>query len=201
MEWSKVIHQLFQKAEPYLNTRGDKRHAEISHQYALYLMQHEGGNPKIIEPAVILHDVGWSCLNAQELAMAYGVRAAGKKAERLNRIHEVQGAAIAQNILASIGFDSWLIDKILEIVKRHDSGKKAYSLEEKVARDADKLWRFSEVGFWAEKKRQGLTAKELYDHLAEHYQSWFFTPTALTLSDEALKQRLKEIETLNDKME
>ena len=47
---------------------------------------------------------------------------------------------------------------------------------------------------------QGLAAKELYDHLAEHYQSWFFTPTALTLSDEALKQRLKEIEALNDKM-
>ena len=198
VEWSKLIHQLFQRAEPYLNARGDKRHAEISHKYSLYLMKHEGGNQKIIEPAVILHDVGWSCLKPQELTVAYGVRVAGKEADRLNRIHEVKGAAIAQNILAAMGFDSSLIDKITAIIKRHDSGINAYSLEEKVARDADKLWRFSKIGYWTEKKRQGLATKELYDHLAEHYRSWFFTRTALMLSHAALKERLKEIETLND---
>lgn len=199
VEWSKIIHQLFQRAAPYLNARGDKLHAEISHKYALYLMKHEGGKQKIIEPAVILHDVGWSCLKPQELTLAYGVRAAGKEADLLNRIHEVQGAAIAQNILAALGFESSLIDKILEIIKRHDSGIGANNLEEKVTRDADKLWRFSKVGFWTEKNRQGLATKELYDHLAEHYSSWFFTRTALRLSHAALNERLKEIETLSDK--
>jgi HD superfamily phosphodiesterase len=199
MGWSKIIHQLFQKAGPYLNVRGDKRHAAISHRYSLYLMKHEGGNHKVIEPAVILHDVGWFCIKPQELTEAYGVRAKGKEADRLNRIHEVEGAAIAQNILAEMGFETSLIDEITAIIKRHDSGINAYSLEEKVTRDADKMWRFSKIGFWTEKKRQGLDAKELYDHLAKHYRSWFFTLTALKKSQAALFERLEEMKSLNDK--
>lgn len=163
-------------------------------------MKHEGGNPKIIEPAVILHDVGWFCLKPQELTVAYGVRAEGKEADRLNRIHEVQGAAIAQSILAEMEFVSSLIGKITAIIKRHDSGINAYSLEEKVTRDADKLWRFSKVGFWAEKKRQGLDSKELYDHLAEHRESWIFTPTAAKLAQKGLERRLREIEIQNRKL-
>jgi HD superfamily phosphodiesterase len=199
MEWPKIIHQLFQKAGPYLGVRGDKRHAAISHKYSRYLMKHEGGNHKVIEPAVILHDVGWFCLKPQELIVAYGVRANGRQADRLNRIHEVQGAVIAQNILAEMGFETPLIDEIAAIIKRHDSGINAFSLEEKVTRDADKMWRFSRVGFWTEKKRQGLDAKELYDHLAKHILSWFFTPTALKKSQAALLRRLAEMEALNDK--
>ena len=201
VKWSKIIHQLFQKAGPYLNVRGDKRHAAISHRYSLYLMKHEGGNHKVIEPAVILHDVGWFCLKPQELTVAYGVRAKGKEADRLNRIHEIRGAAIAQNILAEMGFESSLVNEITAIIKRHDSGINAYTLEEKVTRDADKMWRFSKIGFWTEKKRQALYAKELYDHLAKHHRSWFFTPTALQKSQAALQERLEEIETLKDKIE
>ena len=199
VEWSKIIHQLFQKAEPYLNVRGDKRHAAISHRYSLYLMKHEGGNHKVIEPAVILHDVGWFCLKPQELTAAYGVRANGREADRLNRIHEVQGAVIAQNILVEMGFETSLIDEIAAIIKRHDSGINAYSLEEKVTRDADKMWRFSKIGFWTEIKRQGLDAKELYDHLAKHIQSWFFTPAALKKSQATLLERFAEMEEINDK--
>jgi HD superfamily phosphohydrolase YqeK len=199
MEWPKIIRQLFQRAEPYLNARGDTRHAAISHRYSLYLMKHEGGDHKIIEPAVILHDVGWSCLNPQELSIAYGVHAKGEEANRLNRIHETEGAAIARNILAGMGFDDDLIKKISVIINRHDSGKSAYSMEEKVVRDADKLWRYSKIGFWTEIERQRLTLDELYHHLARHHRSWFFTPTALMLSQEKLSQRFKEIEARKNK--
>lgn len=201
MEWSEIIHQLFQMAEPYLRARGDKLHAEVSHQYALKLIKHEGGNHKIIEPAVILHDVGWSCLEPHELDLAYGVHAEGKEAVRLNRIHELQGATIAQNILANVELDPLLIEKIIAIIKRHDSGNIANSLEEKLVRDADKLWRYSKIGFWTEKKRQGLNANELYNHLAKYCRSWFFTPTALMRSQKELTQRLKEIEDQTNKIQ
>jgi HD superfamily phosphodiesterase len=199
MEWPKIIHQLFQRAEPYLKARGDKRHTAISHRYSKYLMKHEGGDHKIIEPAVILHDVGWSCLKPQELSAAYGVRAKGEEANRLNRIHETEGAAIAQNILAELGFDDDLIQKISVIISRHDSGISAYSMEEKVVRDADKLWRYSKIGFRTEIERQRLTLDELYHHLARHLRSWFFTTTALMLSQEKLSQRFKEIEAGKNK--
>jgi hypothetical protein len=34
------------------------------------------------------------------------------------------------------------------LIERQDSGERAGSLEEKILKDADKLWRFSPIGFW-----------------------------------------------------
>ena len=98
-----------------------------------------------------------------------------------------------------VELDLFLIEKIVAIIKRHDSGNIANSLEEKLVRDADKLWRYSKIGFWIEKKRQGLNANELYNHLAKYDRSWFFTPTALMQSQKELTQRLKEIEDQTNK--
>ena len=193
MEWSQIITQLFRMAEPYLAVRGDVPHAQVSHTYAKNLIEHEGGNKKIIEPAIILHDVGWSCLEPQQIAAAFGVRVSGKEAARLNRIHELEGAAIARQILESVRFDPDLIDKIGVIIQRHDSGTKADSLEEKIVKDSDKLWRLSKTGFWNEKERQGLDPKEFYIYLTERYKSWLYTQTALRRAEEELKARLKEI--------
>jgi hypothetical protein len=142
MEWSKIIQRLFQLAEPYLAARGDKPHVEVAHAYALSLMEHEGGNNQITEPAIILHDVGWSCLEPKQLAAAYGMGLEGKSSNKLNRIHEKEGAAIARQILELTGFNTPLIDKIIQIIERHDSGRDAHSIEEKIVKDADKLWRY-----------------------------------------------------------
>jgi HD superfamily phosphodiesterase len=198
--WSKIIDRLFQLVESYLAARGDKPHVEVSHTYALSLMEHEGGNHQIIEPAIILHDVGWSCLQPEQLAAAYGMGLEGKSSNRLNRIHEKEGAAIARQILESTGFDTPLIDKITRIIKRHDSGRKAHRIEEKIVKDADKLWRYSKIGFWYEIKRQALDPNAYYGYLAARRQSYFFTQAALKLAEEGLTRRLKEIETLNHKM-
>ena len=194
LEWPQLIDRLFQAAEPYLATRGDMRHAKVSHKYALVLMKHEGGNRKIVEPAVILHDVGWSCLKPQEILVAYGVRPEGEEADRLNRIHEREGAVIARKILKDLDYDPVLIDKITSIIMRHDSGSDTDSLEEKLVKDADKLWRFSETGFWKKIERQRVSLDEYYQHLAERYKDWFFTSTALILAREELEKRAEEVD-------
>jgi hypothetical protein len=194
-DWSRFIKDLFQIAAPYLNARGDVIHSRVSHGYALILMQHEGGDKKIVEPAIILHDVGWSTLNPQQIEAAYGVRAEGDEAERLNRKHELEGASIARQTLQALDYDQGLIDKIALIIQRHDSGSQADCLEEALVKDADKLWRFSETGFWDEIKRQGLGRRELHQYLSERYQGWFYTPSALSLAEEELEERAKEIAT------
>jgi len=74
LQWSQFIERLFETAAPYLQVRGDWAHTRISHGYALTLLQHEGGNRHIVEPAVILHDVGWSALEPKDIyacLMAY----------------------------------------------------------------------------------------------------------------------------------
>lgn len=192
-EWSRFISNLFHKAEPYLAAREDVPHVQVSHQYSLILMKKEGGNEKIVEPAVILHDVGWSTLKPDQIKAAYGVRPQGKETERLNRIHESEGAAIARSILKTLKYEPHLINKIVFIIRRHDSGNRVESLEEGLVKDADKLWRFSKIGFWKETERQNLSPIELHRYLSAHYQSWFFTRTALGLAAQELKKRNREV--------
>ena len=107
----------------------------------------------------------------------------------------MEGASIARQILQDLDYDQGLIDNISLIIQRHDSGSQVDCLEEALVKDADKLWRFSETGFWDEKKRQGLGRRELHQYLHERYKSWFFTQTALRLAGEELEERAKEIAT------
>lgn len=193
MEWSEFTKELFRLAEPYLAVRNDLPHAQISHHYSLRLLSKEGGNRRIVEPAVILHDVGWSKLTPQQIKIAFGVRAGGEEADRLNRIHEVDGAVIAGRMLQGLDYDPILIKQITLMIGRHDSGNDPESLEEKILKDSDKLWRFSGIGFWNEIERQGLDSLELYRFLEERRPVWFFLPTALSLAKEELKLRTREM--------
>jgi HD superfamily phosphodiesterase len=196
MKWELFIERLFQEAQSYLAVRGDMLHAQVAHQYALILMRHEGGDRKIVEPAVILHDVGWSSLEPSQIKVAYGVKARSQEAKRLNRIHESDGASIAKQILSSLDYAPPLIEEIASIISKHDSGLEAGSLEEALVKDSDKLWRTSEIGFRMEIERQGLEAKDYYDFLQAHYRGWLFTPSALVLAGKELEKRGKEIDVL-----
>jgi len=193
MDRDEFIRTLFQLAEPYLKVRGDLPHARVSHQYALRLLEQEGGEPGIVEPAVILHDLGWSRLEPEQIKIAFGVRSGGEEAERLNRIHELEGADIARRILESLKVNPDWVDRITFLIGRHDSGNQTDSLEEKLLKDADKLWRFSPVGFWKEIERQGLEGDELYRFLSAKYRGWFYTQTAVKMAEEELRGRGKEI--------
>jgi HD superfamily phosphodiesterase len=158
------------------------------------LMEKEGGDRRIVEPAIILHDVGWSRLDPEEIEGAFGVRAAGEKATRINRVHELGGAVIARELLEELAYDPSLIDQIIPIVERHDSGREPKSLEEKLVKDADKLWRFSQVGYRNEMERQKLTPLERYQFLVKNLPSWFFTETARELAERELGKRAQEFE-------
>ena len=96
-------------------------------------------------------------------------------------------------LLQGLAYDPIFITQIALMIGRHDSGDAPESLEEKILKDSDKLWRFSGFGFWNEIERQGLDSLELYRFLEERRPAWFFLPTALFLAEEELKLRAREI--------
>lgn len=192
MNWQQFIRELFGLAEPYLKARDDFHHTRVAHQYAVYLLEKEAGEKKIVEPAVILHDVGWSQLKPEEIKVAFGVHAKGEKAKRLNRIHEVEGARIAREILTKLNYDRSPIDKIARIIERHDSGENPQTIEEKLVKDSDRLWRLSKIGYYHEMERQNLTHEVRYHFLTQKMGKWFFTKTAKELAVTELKERVKE---------
>jgi CRISPR/Cas system-associated endonuclease Cas3-HD len=192
VKWEGFIKALFEMAEPYLTTRGDLLHTQVAHEYALLLIKEEGGDRRIVEPAIILHDVGWSRLDPKEIKGSFGIHAAGETAARINRVHELGGAVIARELLEELEYAPSLIDQIIPIVERHDSGREPKSLEEKLVKDADKLWRFSQVGYRNEMERQKLTPLERYHFLVKNLPYWFFTKTAREIAGKNLKKRVLE---------
>jgi HD superfamily phosphohydrolase YqeK len=195
LTWEEFIPRLFGEADPYLEVRGDRLHTRIAHRLSLDLMKKKGGDREIVEPAIILHDVGWSRVDRNEIANAFGVMAEGKATAReMNRIHEIEGAAIARQLLESFDYDEQLTLHIVQIIERHDSSMRAESLEERLVKDADKLWRYSEQGFWKEIERQAVDPRFFYQRLAKRRKEWFLTQTAFQMAGEELKFRFLELE-------
>jgi len=193
MKYNRFIQELYQLAEPYLNRRKDFIHTQVAHGYALLLLEKESGDRKIVEPAIILHDIGWSALKPEDIEAAYGARATGAKARALNRTHEVRGAKIATEILSELGCDAITTGRIVKIIERHDSGKNPDTTEEKLVKDADKLWRFSKIGYPYELQRQATTHVVRYTFLSKNINDWFFTKTAKALAKKELEERVKEL--------
>jgi hypothetical protein len=180
-QWLRIM----ELASPYLTARWgwNLRHVEISLQFARMLMAAEGGRPEVVIPAVILHDVGWSCVPGDLQAEAFGPRA---RNPRLNRLHEVEGVRLAREILIGSGYPEQWRAEILAIVDNHDSGPAARSLNDALVKDADKLWRFSLDGFTRSTPRFQLEPEANWQRLHDSVDKWMLTVTGKRLAREQL---------------
>ena len=184
-----VFEQIYQLARPYLNTRRNDVHIEISLRLAYELLNAEGGDESIVIPAIILHDVGWKKIPEDLHLKAFGPKAT---APEINRTHEEQGVVIAADILAKVQYDKEKISEILDIIDGHDSRKNALSLNDQIVKDADKLWRYNQKGFEIDNQRFEETLEDGLKRLRKYLKRWFFTQTAFRIAKEELQKREKE---------
>jgi HD superfamily phosphodiesterase len=184
-----VYERIYRLARPYLDTRRNDVHVEISLQLALRLLKVEGGDQTIVVPAVILHDVGWKKVPEDLHLKAFGPKATSPE---INRIHEEEGVKIAGEILAKVNYGTQKISEILRIIDGHDSQKKALSLNDQVVKDADKLWRYTRRGFEIDNRRFEESLAEGLSRLRKYIDRWFFTQEAYRIAQNELQQREKE---------
>ena len=184
-----VFEKIRQLATPFLNIRHNDVHTEISTLLAFELLEREGGEEDIVIPAIILHDTGWKGVPADMHLKAFGPNTSRPE---LNRLHEVEGVKIAQEILQQVKYDSSKTEKILEIIDGHDSRQKPLSLNDMIVKDADKIWRYTKSGFYIDIDRFGESHGEGLDRLRSNLSEWFFTVTARKLAAEKLSNREKE---------
>jgi HD superfamily phosphodiesterase len=178
--------QIFNRARPYIETRDNVIHTTVAYSFALRLLDAEGGDPAVVLPAVILHDVGWKCVPEELQLKAFGPRA---RDTETRRIHEVEGAKIARTVLEEIGYDPRLVDEICEIIIGHDSRGEALSLNDSIVKDSDKLWRFSKEALEVDPKRFNIHPAVHTEWLKQQIDGWFFTGTARKLAVEEHRQR------------
>jgi HD superfamily phosphodiesterase len=183
-----ILQKIWRLAKPYLNTRWNDLHVELSMEFAYRLMEEEGGDEDIVIPAIILHDVGWKKIPEELHEKAFGPK---MTSARLNRIHEVEGVKIAADILRAINYDGDKIAEILEIIEGHDSREHAISTNDQIVKDADKLFRYSKEGFTIDVERFGVTFDAQISRLRSHLETWFLTDSGKAFATEDMEELLK----------
>ncbi|MBW1868177.1 MAG: HD domain-containing protein [Deltaproteobacteria bacterium] len=120
---SKQERQLWAAALKYLERGrpGDVEHTRRVVAYGKTLLDREPGNPRIVIPALIIHDTGWSKVDFSDFVDAPAV---DKKDTESVRLHMDHGAGIARKVLEAVGWDPAITEQIVDIIAVHDAPEK-----------------------------------------------------------------------------
>lgn len=179
-----IYDMIYEKAKPYLNTRCNDIHVELSYDFTKRLLEHyPQADEDIVLPAILLHDVGWKMVPEDEQAGAFGPEV---RKNDIQRYHEVEGVKIAGQILNDLNYPEDKIHEILNIIDGHDTRLKALSLNDRIVKDADKLWRFTTKGVHIDSSRFGIDRVFYVNYLEDRIKDWFFTRAARKMASDAL---------------
>ena len=184
-----IYQKIFEKAKPFLRTRKNLIHTRIALHYALKLLQSEKGDEDVIIPAVLLHDVGWKTIPANLQLTAFGPNPSNPK---LARVHEVEGAKIAEAILKEFHYRPKKIEEICRIIRGHDTRKRPISRNDRIVKDADKLWRYSRKGMTIDLNRFCVPRSVYLNFLEKIINEWFLTLTGREIARREMTWRRRE---------
>ena len=188
---STLYDRIYKLAEPYWATRKNNLHVPSSYDFARRLLSfYPSADEDIVLPAVLLHDVGWKMVPEEKQRDAFGPEV---KDQETRRFHETEGVRIAREILASLAYDKEKTIEILSIIDGHDTRKEALSLNDKLVKDADKLWRFTPYCVKIAHRHFGFGLEEYINWLGERIEEWFWTLEAKAMAREALNRARKEL--------
>lgn len=177
---------LYLRALPYLNTRFNDIHTLVAYEQArLLLACYPDADESVVLTAVVLHDVGWKMVSESEQPTAFGPNMSNPS---LQRLHETEGARIAADILSELGFDPAKLDEVVAIIDGHDTRAVPLSTNDRLVRDADRLWRFTPAGVRIDVQRFGMKPVEHFAWLEAGIDSWLSTSEAKRLAREYLAE-------------
>ncbi|MFC1666172.1 HD domain-containing protein [Nanoarchaeota archaeon] len=102
--------------------------------YMEKLIEKEGGNPKILLPAIELHDIGYGC--GEFLSKKYTF----EDNQKVRKKHMIIGAKKSKEILENLDyFTNKEINKISYLISIHDNLKEINSHEAQLVFEADSL--------------------------------------------------------------
>ncbi len=181
-----IYQKIFEKAKPFLRTRKNLIHTQIAWRYALKLLKKEKANEAIVLPAILLHDVGWKCVPEHLHLTAFGPNPTNPE---LTKVHEIEGAKIARKILNDLNYPSNRVKEICRIIRGHDSRKRPVSRNDRIVKDADKLFRYSHKGVAIDSKRFHIPRSTYLSFLEGTIDQWFCTATAKEIAKREILMR------------
>ena len=172
-------------AEPYLRARKNDVHVPLAFRYAERLVAaHADCNPTVVLLATLLHDCGWAVID-EERIFSEGFGKDMMKSQ-VRFLHEKEGARIAREVLTPLGYDGAIIDEVCAIIDGHDTRKVPLSLNDKLMKDADKLWRFDVVGNAIACDWFHMTPRQYADRVERDILPQLFSDTSKQIAREEL---------------
>ncbi|PHP67924.1 metal-dependent phosphohydrolase [Zhengella mangrovi] len=156
---------VWREAEPYLRARKNDIHIPLSFAWCQRLLEaYPDADRDICSLAILLHDIGWYAID-METIVAEGFRSENFLQSDVRYRHEQEGVRLANDVLANTGWNETVIAAVCEIIDGHDTRPHPHHLDDRVVRDADKLWRFEVAGVSTSADWFGVTPHVIVDRL------------------------------------
>ncbi len=136
---------VWRRAEPYMRARKNDVHVPLSFGWAQRLLTaHPEADRDVVSLAILLHDIGWYSIDMEDIIeKGFGPN---MMQSDVRFLHESEGVRLSRPVLEETGWPEDVILAVAEIIDGHDTRPTARHLNDRLVRDADKLWRFGVTG-------------------------------------------------------
>ena len=184
------FEEVWERARAYLSKGRwfDVGHTLIVVGFASRLCRELDGDERIVIPAAILHDIGYSAYSSiPELERLTTLPSIPPFSEEIKLGHLIKGAELAKKILDELGMD--FSEEVVRIVRHHerpDDSREVLDVNQAIVSDADALSRLTDAGIGCLAEIYGLNEVEILKRLIKAYRNWFLTEEAVRIADEEL---------------
>ncbi|WP_422933039.1 HD domain-containing protein [Sinomonas sp. P47F7] len=175
------LDPLWRAVATYTRARGNDIHLPISVAYAERLCAaYPSADRELVLVATLLHDTGWARVDESRI-LSEGFTGDWRKAQ-IRYEHEHQGCLVAREVLPGLGYSEEFVERVAAIIDGHDTRRVAYSLEDALVRDADRLWRFDRAGIALASSWFGMDPATYTDRLAAEIVPELITAAAVEMA-------------------
>jgi len=178
--------EVWRTSEAYMRARKNDVHIPLSYAFARELLKHyPDADEDIVSLAIILHDIGWYSIDMHDIIeKGFGPN---MMQSDVRFLHESEGVRMSREVLEETNWPESVIAAVGEIIDGHDTRPQARSLNDRLVRDADKLWRFTVTGVAVACDWFKMTPRQYADRL-EHQVSILETETGQQLAARTLAE-------------
>ena len=137
---------VWRAAERYMRARKNDVHIPLSFAWAQRLLaEYPEADRDVCSLAILLHDIGWYAIDMDDI-IEKGFSGPNMLQSDVRYLHEAEGVRMATDVLEQTDWDAAVVAQVCEIIDGHDTRLEPRHLNDRIVRDADKLWRFSVTG-------------------------------------------------------
>jgi len=158
--------EVWRASETYMRARKNDIHIPLSYAFARELLKrYPEADEDIVSLAIILHDIGWYSIDMRDIIeKGFGPN---MMQSDVRFLHEREGVRMSREVLELTNWPEPVIAAVGDIIDGHDTRPHARSLNDRLVRDADKLWRFTVTGVAVASDWFRLTPRQYADRLEQ----------------------------------